>query len=286
MGDFDDLTIDDLSDIVSADKLREMGCQADAWQGLAYLFDSQLARLREAVDALSGGWRGPAGAAFAAEVGRIQQTLTRGREVALGNASAWSQAVDQATAARDVIYQIEGEYRAALGQAASDYERQKAEADSSWLNNPATGFFVDYPDKPDAAAIRAEYDQRGRAVMEYASGVYEEVYRTIQDAPAYDGPAGVWSPVDPWGDGMVLSGRSSRLSGTSGTPPLNAPVDLGNAPTGSAGPTLAGTAIPAAPAQVGTNPAAAALPGTGSPGTAGMGGLFPSTMTGTGRSTP
>jgi hypothetical protein len=282
MGDFDDLTITAASEIVSADKISEMTNQAEAWQGLAYLFDSQLARLAAATRSLSDGWGGPAGAAFAAQVGRVQATLTSSRETAIGNAAAWSRVVSEATTVREVIYQIEAEYKTALGNAQDDYAEKKAEADNSWLNNPITSGLVDQPDEVKPDAVRKPFDERARAVFGVASDVYRDSYSALQDPPPYDGPAGATEgvglpPTGPTSTDDSAGGGTPGLLGGAGLVGGTAVVTWTD--VAPSGPILAGSTAPTLPAPTspgGTLPPAAG-PGGLPPGGGGLPtSLFPS----------
>jgi uncharacterized protein YukE len=226
MGEFDNLTLNDIDEIVTADKIDEMRNQVDAWQGLSYLLDSQLDRLQKSTAALATGWRSSAGLAFVDQVKRIQDTLTASRDVALKNVDAWTKAADEATTVRDVINQIMSEYGDAYGKAQTAYNKAAADAKNSLFNNPVTGFLVDQPDPVDVAGVRKPFDLRAQAVLGVASGVYQEVYAALNDVPAYTGPIGATSygPIDPLTGAVPGIGGIDITTGSGPTPPVGPPI--------------------------------------------------------------
>ena len=257
------LTITDASQIVSLDKISEMQNQAAAWQGLAYLFNSQLSRLEAATKALTQGWSSAAGVAFAAQIGRIQTTLAEGRDNAVTNSAAWTRVASKAAAVREEIYRIEGEYNAAVGKAQDAYAKKKSEFDNNWLNNPVTNALdlVDEPDAPDPLKIREKYDIRAREVLNDASTVYSEEYFALQLPPPYDGPAASRDPIDNGNSDGARDGNAGLLGAVGLTSITGIAATWTDVfPTG---PTLAGSAppLPAPPAPVG--PLLPTVPGPG-----------------------
>jgi hypothetical protein len=213
-------------------------------------------------------WTGPAAAEFAHQIGRIQKTLTDGRDAALANATTWRHAADQAQATQEVVRDIWGQYQTALGQARSDYDRKKQDADNSIFG------FLTEPDPVKVEQVRKPFDQQARAVIAYTDGVYGDSALVVP--PPYDGPARGGTVTAPDSSGTDHRGSSSAalLGGaalvagsglaTVGSPQL--PID---------GPHLAGSApTPTLPASPGGAPAPG-LPGPGRLPTSNPASFFP-----------
>ena len=224
MGEFDSLHLPDILQIINADNFSQMQNQADAWQGLSYLLDSQYKRLQDATTALAAGWSSSAGAAFVAQVGQIQSSLLANRDVALSNSTSWSNVVSMAKAAYEEIYRIDGEFQTTIGKAQTDYAKKEADANNSWLNNPVTGGLVDHPDKPVEATIREPFDQRARAVLQVASDTYQQTYGTLQYAAPYTGPTGAYDPLLGTDGKKTSGGTGSGPTDTVTVPPLATPI--------------------------------------------------------------
>jgi uncharacterized protein YukE len=273
--DYHQLPITAISQSVSTDKIDEMQHQADAWHGLAFLFDSQLARLTTVTNDLAATWGGPAGAAFVAQVGRVQATLTQGRDTAKSNAASWARVINEATSAREAIYRLEGKYKAEVAKNQADF-------DHSWLNNPITDALglTSPPTAADEAAIREKYDKQARTLLDHASSVYAEVFSSLQEIPTYTGPLG--TNARQWGDSNGSGSATDPGSGVAhllGGVALTAGTGIGAAWTEVApsGPSLAGTAAPSLPAPSipGGYPSPAAPGPGGLPPGGPSGGLFP-----------
>ncbi len=247
MGDFDKFTVDDLHEIVQADKLDAMKTQAQGWQGMASMMATQLARLDQAVAGLKAAWNSPAGEKFLAEVNKVRKTLDVAQQKAASNHTAWTAIASRAETNRTQITTIRSEYQAAWGTAQSNFRAaQKKDADNVNWAWGGLGDLWDDPSAPDQNAVRKPFDQRAQAAMQSADTVYtQEYYQNLWWPPDYNGPT----------DALVTANQPG--GGRSG-----GAVPAGTVPAGAAPP---GAVPPGAGAPPGTRPPGTAPPGSAPP---------------------
>ncbi len=227
--DFDKYTIHDLREIVEADDIGRMCQQAEAWRGMAWLFDNQLGRLGVLTTELRQRWRGPAADAFLDEVGKVEQTLTVAGQTAQSNSSAWSAITAKAQATRARIVEIHNDYTTAWDQAQAEYQ-QATTGQASALSatfGPVAQAFVG-PAPPDANAVRQPYDFIAQLVMQDATTTYRTEYQqNLQWPPDYRGPSR--TPVERPDPGSDPGDRGWSGPGLSGVPAalLSAPIAAG-----------------------------------------------------------
>ncbi|MGC4895499.1 hypothetical protein ACLQ2X_17055, partial [Micromonospora sp. DT31] len=261
MGEFDHLSLDQLVSITAKDKPAEIAREALGWQGMAWLFEAQLARLTSAVSALQSQWSSPAGAKFVEEVGKIRETLNEGSRKASGNHKAWQVIGEQARETQKKLTELKAKRDKHLQTEQAQFEAAKKE-DAENYNWGWLGIsdLTDDPEAPDLGAIRSDYDRQARAVMTQADSVYtEQYYKNLWWPPPYEGPLDAKVPQEykGGGGGSTYSGGGGggvpvpgpRGGGSSGSPPPN-----GGPPGGSPPPTFGPPVLVEGPILTGPPP--------------------------------
>src|SRR6476660_3444346 len=230
MGDFDQFTVEDLHEIVNADKLGQMKSQAEGWQAMSNMFQAQLDRLEKASASLKQVWSSPAAHRFQEEVGKIKKTLEAAQQKAASNHQAWTSIAAEGEKTKTKITTIYQEYQQAWGKAQTDYQTaKKKDADNiNWAWGGLSDLWDD-PNPPDQNAVRAPYDAKARTAMAAADTVYTEEYvRNLWWPPEYQGPKDARTPYQPSGTYRSPSGYN-----TGGNMPTYTYPSSGNVPSGN-----------------------------------------------------
>lgn len=202
MGHFDAYTVDDLREIVSTDRPRELHRQAATWSKLARLLAGRAAGLRTQTTALAASWRGLAASAHREELARARTAMRDGAEVAAGNARGWAEIAVVVEWARDEVLRVHAEWCLVRSV-------PPPAPDARYV---PPGITVEVGEPRDLDAAREPFDRAAREVMDTAAELTTELHHRHLAVPAgYTPPSASRPPVQP-----VQGGTAGSQAGAEG----------------------------------------------------------------------